>query len=77
MPHVLRMSVSTIIKRAGGVVAVARVIDRHPSTISGWRRIPAVFVVDIAHLARMSPEQVRPDIFREPRIDRRMEGGAA
>ncbi|MBB2157226.1 hypothetical protein HLH33_13045 [Gluconacetobacter diazotrophicus] len=61
------MDVSSIIKRAGGVVAVARAINRHPSTISGWRRVPAEVAVDVAQLAGLEPSDIRPDVFRDPK----------
>lgn len=70
------MDVREIIRRAGGTCAVAKKTSRSHSTVSLWKRVPAEIAVDVAAMAGISPEQVRPDIFREPRIDRRMEGGA-
>lgn len=60
------MTVSDIIKRAGGPSAVARAVQRDHSTVVGWRRVPAEHARKVAELARLHPHEVRPDIYDPP-----------
>jgi hypothetical protein len=49
----------------------SRVLAKHlgvtPSSMSAWNRVPARFVLDIAPLIEMTPEQIRPDVFSRTR----------
>jgi DNA-binding transcriptional regulator YdaS (Cro superfamily) len=68
---------SEIVKRLGGVSAVANLLDERPQTVSNWRTrgVPAERAIQLEAktngIARC--EEMRPDIdwsvLRAPRID--------
>ncbi|QNT77592.1 YdaS family helix-turn-helix protein [Entomobacter blattae] len=59
------ISVSELIEKAGGVVTVARAVNRtHPAIIK-WKKgkVPSIHVLTLAKMAGVNPEEVRPDVF--------------
>ena len=66
------MDVAEIIKAAGGPARVAKAIGRTHATVLGWRRVPAEHVRNVARLARLDPNDLRPDLYDPPVRARRM-----
>ena len=58
-----RPSVHDIVRLAGGAKVIARAINRSPSGVPAWRRVPEEHVLTVAHLAGLHPHQVRPDLY--------------
>lgn len=55
---------------AGGVTALARALALDPSTVSGWRQLPARHVGAVARLTGLAAHALRPDLFPEnPKLD--------
>ena len=52
-----------IFSRPGFAADVARALDVTHQNVSGWNRVPAHHVLDVAGMLNLKPEQVRPDIF--------------
>jgi hypothetical protein len=53
-----------IFARAGFAAAVAKHLGISPQNVSAWKRVPAHHVLDLAPLLEMTPEQIRPDVFK-------------
>ncbi len=53
------------LQAAGGVSRLATFLALHPSTVSGWRRIPAGYVVAISKLTGIAATDLRPDLRPE------------
>lgn len=53
------------LEAAGGVSRLAAYLRLHPSTISGWRRVPAGYVLAISKLTGIAPRELRPDLRSE------------
>ena len=62
------MDVKLIIKRAGGVNALARELEISPAAVSQWRRIPAERVLEIERITGVPCWEIRPDIFPPERF---------
>jgi hypothetical protein len=56
-----------IFARPGFAADVARALDVTHQNVSGWNRVPAHHVIDVAIMLEMTPEQIRPDIFGRSR----------
>ncbi len=57
------------IAAAGGVRALARALGVVPSAVSNWKRldgVPAERVPQVARVTRISPHELRPDLFERP-----------
>lgn len=54
------------IESAGGVIALARKIGAHRTQVHNWRYrgIPAKWALKVADATGISPEVLRPDVFR-------------
>lgn len=52
------------IKNAGGVTALAAALGLTKQAVSQWKRVPANRVLKVAKLASLSPEALRPDVFK-------------
>lgn len=50
---------------AGGVTALARGLGVDPSTVSGWRQLPARHVGAVARITGLPVHALRPDLFPE------------
>jgi DNA-binding transcriptional regulator YdaS (Cro superfamily) len=58
----------TVVAELGGPSQVAKIFGLHTIwSIQKWTRIPAGRVVDIAELTGRTPNELRPDIFRNVR----------
>ena len=53
-----------ICSKWGQASAVAEHLGIKPQAVSQWNRVPAQYVVDLAPLLGMKPEEIRPDIFK-------------
>lgn len=53
------------LEAAGGVSRLAAFLALHPSTVSGWRRIPGGYVLAISKLTGIAPKELRPDLRSE------------
>jgi hypothetical protein len=56
-------SVKEIVKKAGGVQAVAKALDIWPSAVCNWRAIPAKYLPKFRVMTGLSDEQIRPDLM--------------
>ena len=52
-----------IFAKPGFAAEVARRLDVTHQNVSGWNRVPAHHVMDVAKILRMAPSAIRPDIF--------------
>jgi lambda repressor-like predicted transcriptional regulator len=43
---------------------IARACGTHRSAIYQWKQVPAPRVHDVAEIMGLTPEQIRPDIFK-------------
>jgi DNA-binding transcriptional regulator YdaS (Cro superfamily) len=51
------------LERAGGVNALARVLQLTSQTVAEWTRIPQAHVLRIEALYKISREELRPDVY--------------
>jgi Bacterial toxin YdaS len=51
----------------GFATVVARHLDVTHQNVSSWNRVPPHHVLKLAPLIRMTPQEIRPDIFGEPK----------
>jgi hypothetical protein len=56
-----------IFSKPGFAMVVAKQLGVTHQNVSQWNRVPPHHVVEVASLLDMSPEQVRPDIFKRGR----------
>jgi hypothetical protein len=56
-----------IFERPGFAAEIARHLETTHQNVSQWNRVPAHHVIDVAPLLKMTPEQIRPDIFGKRR----------
>lgn len=70
-------TVRRAIEAAGGPTALARKLGIKSPSLYSWTKIPAERVEAVHEATGIPREDLRPDIFREPRVDRLMEGSAA
>ena len=57
-------AVAKIHSERGLSVKVAEACGIHKAAVYQWQRVPVERVHDVALLIGMTPEQIRPDIFR-------------
>jgi DNA-binding transcriptional regulator YdaS (Cro superfamily) len=43
---------------------IARACGIHRASVYQWKRVPPVQVLTVAELTGLTPEQIRPDVFR-------------
>jgi DNA-binding transcriptional regulator YdaS (Cro superfamily) len=60
------MEMSEIIRRAGGLVKLAKAAGRHHATILGWTRVPPKHVKAVAKATGIPPHELRPDLWDPP-----------
>jgi DNA-binding transcriptional regulator YdaS (Cro superfamily) len=53
-----------IFAKPGFAADVARHLGVTHQNVSAWKRVPAHHVQKLAPLIEMTPEQIRPDIFK-------------
>ena len=56
-----------IFSKPGFAAVIAKALGVSPQSVSAWNKIPAQFVLDIAPLIEMTPEEIRPDVFKKRR----------
>jgi DNA-binding transcriptional regulator YdaS (Cro superfamily) len=61
------MDIAEIIKRAGGVSRLARILSLHHSTVLGWADVPPKHVPAIASLLEVERHEIRPDLWEKPK----------
>lgn len=54
-----------VFSKPGFAAEIARHLETTHQNVSQWNHVPAHHVIEIAPLLGMSPEQIRPDIFRK------------
>lgn len=57
---------SEIIRRAGGLVKLAKAAGRHHATILGWTRVPPQHVKAVSFITGIPAHQLRPDLWDPP-----------
>ena len=60
-----RKPIERAIRVAGSVKALAEAAGVRPQAISQWKRIPADRVRAIAEATKLTPRDLRPDLFGE------------
>lgn len=63
-------SIDLAIDKAGGPVALSRILGCSPQAISKWKRVPAERVLTVAKAARVDPSTIRPDLYPPARKKR-------
>jgi hypothetical protein len=53
-----------VFSKPGYASEVARHLGIKPQAVGQWNRVPPHHVLAVAELLDMSPEQIRPDIFK-------------
>lgn len=54
------------IAKAGGVNALARLLNVKQPSVSAWSKIPATRCLDVERITGISRYELRPDIYGEP-----------
>jgi DNA-binding transcriptional regulator YdaS (Cro superfamily) len=60
------MEMSEVIRRAGGLVKLAKAVGRHHATILGWTSVPPKHVRAVAAATQIPPHELRPDLWDAP-----------
>jgi DNA-binding transcriptional regulator YdaS (Cro superfamily) len=60
------MEMSEIIRRAGGLVKLAKAAGRHHATILGWTRVPPQHVKAVSAATKIPAHELRPDLWDPP-----------
>lgn len=60
------MEMSEIIRRAGGLVKLAKAAGRHHATILGWTRVPPQHVRAVSAATGIPAHELRPDLWDAP-----------
>lgn len=50
----------------GQATEIARVCGIERAAVYQWKRVPAQWIYQVADVTGMTPEEIRPDIFRRP-----------
>jgi len=56
-----------IFSKTGFASEIARQLGVTPQNVAAWNRVPAHHVKEVARLIKMSPSQIRPDVFGQPK----------
>lgn len=56
---------NAIRKRSGLISQIARELGVAHQTVSEWKQIPTEHVFKVARIARIKPEELRPDFFAD------------
>jgi hypothetical protein len=56
-----------VFSKNGFAADIARHLETTHQNVSQWNRVPAHHVTEVADLLNMTPEQIRPDIFKRKR----------
>jgi hypothetical protein len=60
------MDMPEVIRRAGGLVKLAKAAGRHHATILGWTRVPPQHVRAVSAATGLSAHELRPDLWDPP-----------
>jgi len=60
------MDIAEIIKQCGGVARLARLVNRHHSTVLGWKCVPARHVRVVARALNVPAEDILPPCAEAP-----------
>ncbi len=55
------------IKKAEGIIALARLINCTKQNVSQWKRVPAERVLQVSRVTKLPPHVLRPDLYPKPR----------
>ena len=58
------IGVRRAMKAAGGLSALARLLQITPQSIQKWVRVPRKRILDIERLTKVPREKLAPDLFR-------------
>jgi len=56
--------VKEVIAKAGGMRALGRALGINYQAIQSWKKIPAERISAISAITGLSPEELRPDLFK-------------
>lgn len=57
-----------IISKPGFARVIGEHIGRTPQAIAAWNQVPIKYVKEVSDLLGMSPQEIRPDFFNDPRL---------
>lgn len=60
------MDMPEIIRRAGGLVKLAKAAGRHHATVLGWTRVPPQHVRAVSAATGLTAHELRPDLWDPP-----------
>jgi pyruvate kinase len=64
MPKAIDKAIAKIKSQRGLPIEVADACGIHRVAVYQWKRVPVERVHDVAAVIGMTPEEIRPDIFR-------------
>jgi hypothetical protein len=53
-----------IFAKAGFAMEIAKHLGVTHQNVSAWRKVPAHHVLELTKILKMSPKQIRPDVFQ-------------
>lgn len=56
-----------VFAKRGLAIEIADRLGLTPQGVSSWKRVPAHHAMEVARILDMTPEQIRPDIFKPRR----------
>jgi DNA-binding transcriptional regulator YdaS (Cro superfamily) len=60
------MEIAEVIKRAGGLTVLAKIVSRHHATVLRWTRVPAEHARAIEQATGIPRHELRPDLWDPP-----------
>lgn len=60
------MEITEVIKRAGGLTSLAKIVSRHHATVLRWNRVPAQHARAIEQATGIPRHELRPDLWDPP-----------
>lgn len=58
------MDIQEIIEKAGGKHQVANALGLTYMAVHQWKAVPTRHVIKVAKMAKLKPEQVRPEMYQ-------------
>jgi hypothetical protein len=59
-------AVLAIFETRGRPTAVAKACNVSRQALDNWYRVPAQHVITVSEFVKMTPHEIRPDVFRRP-----------
>jgi hypothetical protein len=53
-----------VLDAAGGVMALARMLNLNHAVVSRWHQVPAHWIIEIENKTGVPREQIRPELYR-------------